>query len=367
MKRRQFIAASSVVLGAPALLAQTTTTGTRPLSWHKPEDWGVEGRLWQDQPRGRWHDRLPASAEGRVPQPVWDLSRHSAGMAVRFRTDATLIRVRYRLTRAELSMPHMPATGASGVDLYARDPAGKWRWVAVAKPTSQEIDTTLITGIPAGLREWMLYLPIFNGVASMEIGVPGEASFEGLPPRKEKEIVFYGTSITHGACASRPGMTHVAMLGRRLDVPTVNLGFSGNGRMDAAVGHFLAQADPAVFVIDCLPNMSPAQVTERTVPLVTQLRGARPDTPILLVESRRNTESWISPALQKGHDAKHAALKAEYEKLLAVSVKELHYLTGNDLLGDDADACTDGSHPSDLGFYRQADAFEPILRRLLGI
>lgn len=362
MKRRHFIAAS-VALGAPRLVAQAAVTS--PLSWHNPEDWGVEGRLWQDQPRGRWYDRLPSAAEGMVPDAIWELGRHSAGMAVRFRTDAPMIHVRYRLTRSELDMPHMPATGVSGVDLYAKDPLGKWRWVAVAKPASREVDTTLITGIPAVMREWMLYLPLFNGVASLEIGVPGEAAFEGIPPRKEKVIVFYGTSITHGACASRPGMTHVAMLGRRLDVPTVNLGFSGNGRMDDAVGRLLAQADPAVFVIDCLPNMSPAQVTERTIPLVKRIRAARPDTPILLVESRRNTESWISPALQQVHDAKHAALKTEFEKLRAAGVTKLHYLTGNDLLGDDADACTDGSHPSDLGFYSQADAFEPVLKMLL--
>lgn len=369
MHRRHFIAAS-FSFGTATLLAQTPAAEgekkpEQKMTWHDPQQWGVEGRAWPDQKRLSYYDRLPASAEGKVPKPVWGLSRQSAGIAVRFKSNSSIIQVRYKVTSAELAKPHIPATGASGVDLYARDGAGKWKWVGVSKPTRQEMSETLASKVPKEPREWMIYLPLFNGVETLEIGVEEGATFEGLAPREKDVVVFYGTSITHGACASRPGMTHVAILGRRLDVPTVNLGFSGNGRMDASVGEYLAQLDPAVFVIDCLPNMSPEQVTERTVPLVKQLRAARQDTPILLVESRRNTDSWISPQLQTLHTNKHNSLKVEFEKLKKEGVKGLFYLEGNDLLGDDADASTDGSHPSDLGFYRQADAFEPMLREIL--
>src|SRR5918994_1672547 len=95
-------------------------------------------------------------------------------------------------------------------------------------------------------RDSALSLPLYNGVDSLSVGVPPEARFEPLAPRTQKPIVFYGTSITHGASASRPGMVHTAILGRRLDRPVINLGFSGNGRMDAAVGHFLLTIDAAV-------------------------------------------------------------------------------------------------------------------------
>jgi len=367
MHRRHFIAAS-FSFGTATLLGQTPEGEKKPepkMTWHDPQQWGLEGRAWPDQQRLRYYDRLPASAEGKVTKAVWGLSRESAGMAVRFKSTSSTIQVRYKLVSPELAKPHIPATGASGVDLYAKDGAGKWKWVGVSKPTKQEVSATLVSKISKEPREWMIYLPLFNGVETLEIGVEEGAVFEGLPPREKDLVVFYGTSITHGACASRPGMTHVAILGRRLDVPTLNLGFSGNGRMDAAVGDYLKQLDPAVFVIDCLPNMAPEQVTERTVPLVKQLRAARPETPILLVESRRNTDSWISPSLQALHSNKHNALRVEFETLKAEGVKGLFYLGGNDLLGDDADASTDGSHPSDLGFYRQADAFEPVLREIL--
>jgi hypothetical protein len=285
---------------------------------------------------------------------------------VRFKTDATAIHVHYKLSKAALAMPHMPATGVSGVDLYARDSSGQWRWVQVAKPATQEVRAEIIKDLAPGYREYAAYLPLYNGVDSLEIGVPKGAKFEGLAPRA-KPIVFYGTSITHGACASRPGMVHTAILGRRLDRPVVNLGFSGNGRMDAAVGDFLTQIDAAAYVIDCLPNMTPQQVAEKCVPLVNQLRAAKPATPIILVEDRRFTNDWILPAKSKFHDDNHAALRAAFATLQKSGVKNLHYIAGDHLYGDDTEGATDASHASDLGFMRQADVMEPVLRTALGL
>jgi hypothetical protein len=149
-------------------------------------------------------------------------------------------------------------------------------------------------------------------------------------------------------------------------MPVVNLGFSGNGRMDRAVGEYLAQVDAAAYVIDCLPNMQPADVSEKCVPLVKQLREARADTPIVLVEDRRFTNDWITPAKKQFHDQNHAALRAAYDALQKEGVQGLYYIEGDHLYGDDTEGATDASHASDLGFMRQADVFEPVLRRALG-
>jgi lysophospholipase L1-like esterase len=346
--------------------AESAPPAAPPIVWHDVAGWGVEGRLWEDEPRGAWFERFPAAAKATVPAPVWDLSRHSAGMMTRFRTDATAIHVRVALANAQLAMPHMAASGVSGVDLYARDDAGRWRWVAAAQPKQQAFEAALVAGLAPGSREYAAYLPLYNGVESLAIGVPEGAAFEGLAPRR-RPIVFYGTSITHGACASRPGMTHVAILGRRLDRPVANLGFSGNGRMDAAVGDLLARVDAACFVIDCLPNMNAAQVRERCVPFVERLRAARPDVPIVLVEDRLNTNSWILPGRARHHAENHAALREAFDALKEKGVANLHYLPGDDLLGDDAEGTVDASHPNDLGFMRQADAFEPVLRAALQV
>ena len=285
---------------------------------------------------------------------------------VRFKTDSDSIHVHYGLMDKSLAMPHMPATGVSGIDLYARNDSGEWRWVQVAKPTDQEVKVEIVRGLAAGLREYAAYLPLYNGVEFLRIGVKATSQFEGLAPRS-KPIVFYGTSITHGACASRPGMVHTAILGRWLDMPVVNLGFSGNGRMDKEVGDYLIQLDAAAYVIDCLPNMGPQNVSEKCVPLVRQLREQRPDTPIILVEDRRFSNDWILPAKHQFHTENHAALRAAYEQLLAEGVRGLSYIPGDTLYGDDSEGATDASHASDLGFMRQAQAFAPVLRDALGI
>ena len=332
--------------------------------WHDVTQWGIEGRILPDQQRERWFDRLPASAKGEVTSKVWNLSRDSAGMMVRFETDSPSIHVQYKLMDDNLALPHMPATGVSGADLYARNAEGKWRWVQVAKPDKQEVTAEIIRGLAPGMREYALYLPLYNGVDALSIGVEKGSQFTGAVPRP-KPIVFYGTSITHGACASRPGMVHTAILGRKLDRPVVNLGFSGNGRMDEAVGNYLVQVDAAAYVIDCLPNMQPADVTAKCVPLVKQLRAAKPETPIVLVEDRRFTNDWITPAKQQFHTENHAALRAAYESLQQAGVKGLYYIEGDHLYGDDSEGATDASHANDLGFMRQAEIFEPVLKRAL--
>jgi hypothetical protein len=237
----------------------------------------------------------------------------------------------------------------------------------VTKPDKKEVRQTIVDGLAPGLREYALYLPLYNGVESLEIGVPAGAHFEGLKPREAKPIVFYGTSITHGACASRPGMVHTAILGRHLDVPILNLGFSGNGKMDAAVGELLTKVKAAAYVIDCLPNMGPVEVRQKCPPLVEQLHAAHPETPIVLVEDRRVTNAWIRPAREKAHDQNHAALRECFDELQKKGVDKLYYIPGDNLLGDDAEGSTDSSHPNDLGFVRQAAAFEPVLRKALGL
>lgn len=343
------------------------------MEWHDITTWGVEGRGWEDQKRARYFDRLPQAAEAETQGlkdffgqfSVWDLSRCSAGMLARFQTDATVIHTRYRLRTNDLALPHMPATGVSGVDLYARDPEGKWRYVIGSKPTKQEVDAELISGLVPGDRDYALYLPLYNGVETLEIGVPKGSRFEGLAPRP-KPIVFYGTSITQGGVASRPGMCHPSIIGRQLDHPVMNLGFSGTGRMDPVIGRFLTQVDAAVFVIECCGNMQPEQIRERCVPLVKQLREARPDTPIVLVEDRGFPNAWIVPAKADYNRENHAALREAYEALVAEKTPALHYIPGAALYGTDSEGSTDNSHANDLGFMRMAEVMLPVIRKALG-
>lgn len=328
---------------------------------------GLEGKGWADTKAP--YDRLPGKAEGVVPDAVWGLSRQSAGLCVRFVTDATIIQARWKVTSTNLALPHMPATGVSGLDLYVKD-GGRWLWVGNGRPTAQTNTATLANGLASGQHECLLYLPLYNGVASLEIGVSKDAKLWKAPPRpsaRQKPLVFYGTSITQGGCASRPGMVHTAILGRWLEWRVINLGFSGNGRMDDAVVKLMGELDAAVYVIDCLPNMNEDLVTQRTEPLVRALREARAETPILLVEDRSYQNGTVLSGPRQRNHSNRAALRKAYERLVAAGVKGLHYLEGERLLGADGEATVDSSHPTDLGFMRQAEALAPVLRRILRI
>jgi hypothetical protein len=338
-------------------------------SWHDMKTFGIEGRAFDDTEI--FYDRLPARAKKLVRSTVWGLSRDSAGMAVRFVTDATTIKAKWELKDSGLAMDHMAATGVSGLDLYARMPDGQWRWLGVGRPKKYPVNEgTLATGITPGKREYLLYLPLYNGVKKVEIGIPEGAKIEkapAYPVAKRKPLLFYGTSITHGACASRPGMTHSAMLGRRFQRPIINLGFSGNGRMEIEVARLIAEIDAAVYIIDCLPNIDAKTTAARTEPLVKYLREKRPNTPILLVEDRNYSNSYLKPSAKQRNESSQAALKTAYKNLKKASISNLYYLEGKNMLGDDFDGTVDSSHPNDLGFWRQANHFETALRKIPGM
>ena len=348
---------------SPNLFAHNLSILKEEIDWYNVKDIGVEGKGWTNTKR--YFDRLPSKAEGVVRDPVWNLSRHSAGMCMRFITDSPNIYVRYKLHLETLEMSHMPATGVSGIDLYADNGEGIDRWVSVIQPNKQLMDTSIAKDLAPGSRRYTIYLPLYNGVDNMEVGVTKDESFRPLTPRKEKPILFYGTSIMHGACASRPGLAFPAILGRRLRRPTINLGFSGNGVMEPEVSDLLAEQDPCVFVIDCLPNMNETTVSKRTIPFVKRLRESHDNTPILLVEDRSFTNTLFFPSIKIHHRKSRTALKKVYAELIDSGVRNLFYLDGDHLLGHDGEGATDGSHPNDLGMMRYADAYEPVLRTIL--
>jgi hypothetical protein len=286
-------------------------------------------------------------------------------MSVRFETDATTILARYGVS-GRLTMTHMTTVGVSGVDLYAKDDEGTWRWVAANRPSSNEATTyQLAKGLDPGMRTYRLYLPLYNAVTSLEIGVPADAQFTPLPPSDEKPLVFYGTSIMHGCSASRPGMAWTSIVGRKLDRPVINLGFSGNGTMDQSIANLMAELDAAAYIIDCLPNMKAPAVAARTEPLVHTLRKARPDVPIVLVEDRTYANAWIQAGARERHRGSRRELRKAFINLKAEGVEGLFYVAGNQLMGDDTEATIDRSHPTDLGMMRQADIITEVLRDVL--
>ena len=371
MQRREFVLGSSgTVLGlfgcysiADAVPTAITEEG---IDWYNVQQWGVEGRGFSETKS--YFDRLPAKAEGVVRKAVWGLSLHSAGMSARFNTDSGDLHVRYRLKSGNVAMPHMPATGVSGVDLYGTNEEGHDRWISVSRPTAQDVKYKWATGIDLPGRDGRLYtayLPLYNGVEKMEVGVRSGSRFAPMAPRKKGTIVFYGTSIMHGACASRPGMALPAILGRWYNRPIINLGFSGNGMLELELADLLGELDASVYCIDCRPNLVPDLVKQRTIPFFERLRKHKPDTPILMVEDRSYTNSPFYKRMRDRHAGSRGAFRSGYDTLRKAGDENLHYLKGENLLGGDGEAATDGSHPNDLGFMRYAEHYQVALDQIL--
>jgi hypothetical protein len=339
-------------------------TENREWVWH---DLGEpEARGFSDVERR--YDRLPARANGRVPDIVWDLSRNSSSLFNRFRTNADAIAARWTLGGTELAISHMPATSVSGLDLYGETGEGRWRWVGVAQPTVTpgQNEALFAEEINGEDRGYTVYFPLFNNLEQVQIGVPPGASFEPIAPDPAAPVVYYGTSIIHGASASRSGMALPAQLGRRLGRTVIGLGFSGNGKMEVELAEHIAEIEAAVYVIDCLPNMDHELVRERTIPFMKALRAVRPDTPVLLIEDRTFTNAWAIPARMVRHEKSRTEYRQAFDSLKAAGDANLNYLVGSHLLGHDDEATVDSSHPTDLGFMRMADILEPLLRQLIG-
>ena len=333
------------------------------MRWFDIREWGVEGKGWTDTHCA--YDRLPRKAEQMVPEAVWNLSRTATGMCVHFTTNATAIHARWVLRSPQLGEANFAVCGFSGLDLYADD-NGTWRWAGATQNVgSQTPCVCLVNGMAGALRKYRLYLPLRNPVDRVEIGVPAGSVFEPVAPRTERPLVFYGTSIVHGAYASHSGLVHSEILGRRLNRPTINLGFSGTARMELALADLLAELDAAVYIVDTLPNMDMSLVTERAEAFVRRLRGHRPTTPIVLVEDRPLVNYWIKPAEKRYQENKWREFRRIHDMLVASGIGGLSYIEGRDLFGTDSEASLDSSHPSDLGFMRMADCLEPVLRGVL--
>jgi len=326
----------------------------------------IEGTAILDSLKESPYDRLPISYKEKVREPVWDLSKASAGITVRFHSNSTSINLKWTVLN-DFDMPHMAATGIKGIDLYTKY-NNKWRYVTTAGalvglktyqnksiPADNINEYELIKNMTPEFREYKLFLPLYDGVTKLEVGIDSTASIEKASPSTVKPIVFYGTSITQGGCASRPGMAHTNIISRKLDVDCINYGFSGNGRMETPIVELISEIDARFYVIECLQNMDSERVSERVKPLVDIIRTKHPHTPIVLVENMMYTTAFLDHTEETRLIQENAALKNEYDKIIKSGTPNIFYIKDNQDLLLDNEGTVDGVHLTDLGFLRYAD------------
>lgn len=326
-----------------------------------------------------FYTRLPADIENTVRKAVWDLGQNSAGIAVRFRTNSKCIGAEWKLLN-NFGMAHMAATGVKGLDLYALY-EGEWRFVGTAQPNGKNSRNVFIRRMDGSAREYLMYLPLYDGVVDLKIGIDSNAVIE-LPKvddllplhgrsadKKDLPIVFYGTSVTQGGCATRPGMAYPAILERALHKETINLGFSGNGRMDKIMAQKIATIPASAYVIDCLANCTYQIVKDSTEYFIRTIAEANPDTPIYMVSNYCYPYQDFDAQFQEDA-AKENALWQEFcNKLRKEGYKNIRYIdaysNGNmkkSSIGPDHEGTVDGVHMTDLGFLRFAGFLKKLLK-----
>ncbi len=316
------------------------------------------------------YERLPAAFEGVIRKPVWNLGRNSSGISIRFRSNSTSVRVRW-ISSGLNTMNHMTDTGTRGLDLYAREPgSGKWRFVKSARPQRDTLnDQLIINNMEPTMREYILYLSLYEGVRKVEIGVDEGAVLDQPAldsPRQGSPVVMYGTSILQGGCANRPGMAFTNILSRELDREVINLGFSGNAHLDEEIASLMAQVEnPAVFVLDNVPNCKAEIIDKRQERFFRILRTAHPDVPVVFIENPNYPHAVFDKDRAQDIAARNASLKAVYDKLKKAGEKKIYYIKGDTMLGTDGEATVDGTHFTDLGMVRYTEYVLPTLRKAL--
>ena len=345
------------------LLAQEAQLHWIPLATQNVE---VDGLPWFSENGGELF-RLPVRLKDTYRKEVWGLAQSPSGGRIRFRTNSTALAIRLEYPEPP-DMKNMHAFGQSGVDLYVD---GVYRNTAIADKDSKpgKIDEhTYYKDQPRVDREITLYLPLYMGVKVLGIGLDADAHIERAKPfAVGKPLVFYGTSITQGGCASRSGMSYQAILGRSLNADFVNLGFSGNGRGEPELGRAVADIDAAIFVMDFAQNNPTVEsLSQAYAPFLETIRGKHPDTPILVITPiYASHESW-------SHDDRLEGMRELIRRVAAQRIaagdRHIEIVEGTDLLGPTrGDGLVDGTHPNDLGFQWMADGLAGRIGKLLGL
>ena len=362
---------SEIAKWDPRMAADKAVIDTNGVKWIDGRYLPIEGR-WNLGDTKHYYMRLPDTLTTNVNGGVRGMRDNTSGMIFRFRTDSNFLVLRHTPLHGWHGMSHMTEVGTSGWDVYRLDKtSGKWRFVTSnhgARNDDAHPGARLkrISWTPGD--ECIINLPLYNGVKEFELGIASGSKVEASSTWASgitKPVVFYGTSITHGGCCTRPGLGFVNIVGRDLDVPVFGLGFSGSGVMEYELSDVISRIDASCYVLDCLWNMGlkedpkgPGRSVEGNYEkFIRNLRAKRPDVPIVMAEQ--------CDVYMKGPNEKDRFMRKLYEKLVAEGWKNLVYLPKHEMYSGDLEGTVDGCHPNDLGMMSMARAFGGAVRKAL--
>lgn len=316
-------------------------------------------------PGGEYFHRVDTAKYNRMRPVVKRLLTNSAGLAICFTTNSPVIKAKWTVTNSG-RMANMTGIAQKGLDLYIKRD-GKWQFAGVGAPGDVTTERVLVENMGTEEKECLLYLPLYDELKSLEIGTLSGSSIRAGQNPFEKRIVIYGSSILQGASASRPGMAYAARLSRSSGYNFINLGLSGNGKMEKEVADMVADIDADAFILDCIPNPSPAEITERTAEFIMTLRSKHPDTPIIMIQTLIREKGNFDRKVKEWVKQQNEAVTGQMEVLRKKNIKNLYFIKEDYFLGTDHEGSTDGVHPNDLGFDRMSQKYKPRISKILKI
>lgn len=336
------------------------------MSWHPGTDFRILGRCYPDSLPV--YSRVPAFLKPTTREELYKLGSHSAGIAIRFRSNSPRIALRWHNIYGN-SMSHMADLATRGADLYFLTPDSTWRYLAPAMPYTNPCTSLIIDNMDPEMHEYMLHLPLYDGVDSLEIGIADGSEIAApavdSPRASRKPVVIYGTSIAHGATASRPGMAASNILRRELNCETINLGFSANAHIDYEIARMMADVDASVYILDFVPNAFVPEIEEKTEEFVRILRSRRPDVPLIFIETPDFTYTQLDKKSYDYYHTKNLAIKAVYERLRAQGLENTWYISADEIVPADGDGSSDSIHFTDQAYRSYCDRLLPILRDIV--
>ena len=316
------------------------------------------------------YKRLPDDVAKNVNAGVAVLYRCTTGGRVRFKTNSEYIAIKAIFPKKELHMPpQMSVVGSNGFDIYIDGHHAGAYVPKIEYPDGCTPKYSMDGGYDAikefknnGMKDVIINFPIFGEVEELFIGLQEDALvLEGDKYRNEKPIVYYGSSITHGACASRPGNTYQNILSRWLNCDFINLGFSGNARAEDAIAEYISNLDMSVFVYDYDHNAPSVEHLRKThEKMFKKIREKHPNLPVIMASRPNNAEA---DSIQERIEI----IKETYNNAKKTGDNNVYFINGQDIFNEiDPDILTvEGTHPNDFGFYCMAKVFREIIEKVI--
>jgi hexosaminidase len=309
------------------------------------------------------YHRVDTATYNKMPQSVKSLFTNSAGIAIAFTTNSASISAKWSVKDGK-GLSNMADASSMGLDLYIKKD-GTWQYAGVGRPVGKYTEQMIVTNMDTQDKECLLYLPTYDELTSLEIGVDKSAFIKPLASPFKGKYVIYGSSITQGASASRPGMAYPARMARATGLNFINLGLSGNGKMEAPVIEMLGDIACDAYIMDCIANPSPEEILERAPYAIRYLRKKHPETPIIFIQSVVREKGLFDEKVRLKNKQQNEAIERVFNELRKEQIPLLYLIKENNFLGSDNEGTIDGVHPNDIGFDRMIRVIQPAILSIL--